>query len=141
MKQKAKPQPTGDSMKMLKLIAVIGVMASLTGCGGHWGVPRVDPYQGIAKAAEVRDKNARIPNAKSQTLALVVSDSTILQLNYLGERYKQAVARYPANPELQERIKPAYYVDNIMFILRKHFNNIVVVKNFDMARTYLKIEN
>ena len=121
---------------MFRRIFILSLCALLAACAAQ-SPPRTDPLADLVGKTKIADSPTRvIADAKSKSLALIVSTSAETQIKHREEmntKYLEGYVRtfesqsYNAVKSLQDSVGPRKLVDTIVSELRQRFKNVTVV--------------
>lgn len=129
-------------MQILKAFLILAVCI-VSGCASQ-SPPRTDPLADLLGGAKVTDSATRqVTNAKSKTLALIVSTSSETQMKFREKNESTYLEGYvrPSEPasynvmkSLFESVGPRKLIDTVLAELRPRFSKVVVVSDLAAFR-------
>lgn len=121
---------------MMRRIFTLGFCALLGACTFQ-SPPRTDPLADLVGGARIADSpNRTIPEAKSKSLALIVSTSSEAQIKHREEidnRYLEGYIKsfesrsYGTVKSMYESVSPRKLIDTVVAELRQRFKSVSVV--------------
>lgn len=121
---------------MLRYIHVLSLCVLLAACAAQ-SPPRTDPLADLVGNAKITDSPTRvITDAKTKSLALIVSTSAETQIKHRENSDKQYLEGYVKTWEsksynavktLQDSVSPRKLVETVVSELRQRFKNVTVV--------------
>lgn len=121
---------------MIRYLVVLIVSALLASCAFQ-SPPRTDPLADLVGGARIADSPTRaITDAKSKSLALIVSTSSETQIKHREEidsRYLEGYIKsweprsYGTVKSMYESVSPRKLIDTVVAELRQRFGNVSVV--------------
>jgi hypothetical protein len=124
-------------MQMLKTFLILAV-CFVSGCA-YQTPPRTDPLADLLGGAKVSDSATRqVSNAKTKTLALIVSTSSETQIKFREENERKYLEEYiktwePASYNVMkgmyQSVGPRKLIDTVLAELRPRFSKVVVVND------------